>query len=223
MDMAVIDIAQEKLILDTQKAIYWPKNKSLFIADLHLGKINHFRKAGIALPPQAAEQNISNLASLIQKYDVQKVIFLGDLFHSYKNDEWNSFVHFLETYPQIEYILVQGNHDIFPSQEYEKAKLILVDELRIGPFLCTHYPLESIQDGEYNLCGHIHPGVVLRGKGKQRLKLPCFYFKKNQGILPAFGTFTGSSAINSNGASCIYAIAGEELMKIEIQNANIVQ
>jgi hypothetical protein len=35
--------------------------------------------------------------------------------------------------------------------------------------------------------------VKLSGLAKQSLRVECFYFNKNHGILPAYGSFTGTS------------------------------
>ena len=42
-----IEISGETMHLLWQKAIWLPHRKTLLAADLHFGKINHFRKAGI--------------------------------------------------------------------------------------------------------------------------------------------------------------------------------
>jgi metallophosphoesterase superfamily enzyme len=64
------------------------------------------------------------------------------------------------------------------------------------------------------LHGHIHPAVKLRGKGRQRLKLPCFFFAKDYGVMPSFGDFTGSFALSPTGSDQVYAIAENQVLKI---------
>ena len=48
--MMDIEILDEQFDLYPQKAIFWRTQHTLLLSDLHLGKINHFRKAGIPVP-----------------------------------------------------------------------------------------------------------------------------------------------------------------------------
>jgi metallophosphoesterase superfamily enzyme len=97
-------------------------------------------------------------------------------------------------------------------------------QLQLGPFLLTHHPLEesSEQPGAevtpkyYNLAGHLHPGVTLRGGGRQSVTLPCFYFGRNTGLLPAFGAFTGLARIKPRKEDKVYVIADEKIIPVEI-------
>ena len=56
-------------------------------------------------------------------------------------------------------------------------------------FAWCHVPQEV--PGCYAVAGHIHPGVRLNGRGRDSLRLPCFWFTKTHAVLPAFGDFTG--------------------------------
>lgn len=216
MQEVAIDIRGEELILDAQKTLFWPKMKGLLIADLHIGKINHFRKFGIPLPIEAISKNFEMLQEQIEKYSPEVVYFLGDLFHSRYNAEWDLLNNEMTKYSDINWVLIMGNHDILPPQVYENSPLTIVDsQLTLGPFMLTHHPMESIPAGAYNLCGHIHPGVRIHGKGRQSLRLPCFYFNNSQGILPAFGTFTGTSVIEISETAVIYGIAENTIIRIE--------
>jgi metallophosphoesterase superfamily enzyme len=60
-----IDLCGEVLELMPQKAIYWKRERALLIADLHLGKVNHFRKSGIPVPSKANEKNLELMIDLI--------------------------------------------------------------------------------------------------------------------------------------------------------------
>src|SRR3954467_5240451 len=71
-----------------QKAIYLPSEKILLIADLHLGKVNHYRKAGYPVPTRANDENTTVLIDLLNFYKPERILFLGDLFHSHYNEEW---------------------------------------------------------------------------------------------------------------------------------------
>lgn len=183
-----INLEGEQFLLLKERAAIWEEQSALLIADLHIGKVSHFRKNGISVPSMAEKNNLWRLADIMLIHKPKKVIFLGDLFHSQLNTSWESFVDFMQAFPNTEYILVKGNHDILPDKTFADAGLKVVEQLKMGPFLFTHDATES---DLYNIHGHIHPGVHLRGSGRQRLRLPCFYFGESTGIFPSFGDFTG--------------------------------
>jgi len=206
-----IEIQHEKLYLLPEKAIYWAAKKLLLIADLHLGKAAHFRKNGMAVPPQTANRNWKKLHQLFRLHQPQRVCFLGDLFHSTENKEWTVFGELTQSYPDIQFELVMGNHDILEASAYEALGFEVYQESRIeGPFILTHEPLE--EPALYNLCGHIHPGVKLSGKGRQSHKAACFYFGEKQAILPAFGSFTGLAKIPVREQDQIFVIVEDQVI-----------
>src|SRR3982074_1557313 len=45
-----IELAGEEIILLPERAIYWPRAETLFVADTHWGKDATFRAAAIAVP-----------------------------------------------------------------------------------------------------------------------------------------------------------------------------
>src|SRR3954469_23233953 len=102
-----------------EKALFRDSNKTLIIADLHLGKVQHFRKNGIYLPPQSALKDYERLKNLIRSFHPKRIILLGDLFHSAYNHEWRLFCDFVNAYRSIEFVLVLGNHDILEEAHYK--------------------------------------------------------------------------------------------------------
>jgi uncharacterized protein len=74
--------------------------------------------------------------------------------------------------------------------------------------------------GHYNLAGHIHPGVSLRGKGRQSLTLPCFYFGRHQALLPAFGVFTGLARIKPVKEDKVFVIVEDKIMDLSDRSFN---
>lgn len=208
-------LANQDLRLFSEKALWWESRNILLISDMHLGKINHFRKAGIPVPHSPNDENIARLISLLQKVQPDRVLFTGDLFHSYYNTEWEVFGQVLKYFPSISFELIVGNHDIMSDYQYLKHKLQIHREpLIIDQFIFSHEPLEEIPRGAYNFAGHIHPGVVMRGLGRQRVKLPCFYFGAHQGLLPAFGAFTGLCKIKPQSEDKVYVILEDKVLKV---------
>lgn len=204
-------ISGETLHLLSEKAILW--QNILLVSDVHLGKVNHFRKNGLAIPIKAGQDNYVRLAALIRNYKPERVLFLGDLFHSSINQDWDRFTSFLSTFPGVSFELILGNHDIIDLKVFQKhLDAVYLESLIIDPFILTHHPQHHAS--YYNLCGHIHPSFKLTGRGRQSMRLPCFHFSDSCGILPAFGTFTGTHTIQPSETDKIFLIANKELVKI---------
>jgi len=209
-----VKILDETLELLPQKAIYWRKKNILFLADLHLGKVNHFRKSGIPVPSKANDQNIELLIDLLRLTKPERVICLGDLFHSHYNPEWEVFGEVVKHFRNISFELVLGNHDIMSDIQYSRKGIMLHDTLSLDPFVFTHHPMSEIEKQCYNIAGHIHPGVILRGKGKQSVTLPCFYFGECSGLLPAFGMFTGLAKILPKKQDKVFVIVDGKIVDV---------
>jgi DNA ligase-associated metallophosphoesterase len=221
-----IEISGERAKLLWQKAIWLPHYKTLLVADLHIGKINHFRKAGIPVPPKANDRNTETLIDLLNETKADRVIFLGDLFHSYYNEEWAVLGQVLRHFSTCSFELVRGNHDIMSQLQYQRHRIVVhEDRLQLGGLHLTHQPIlgqgeesnrKTVPGGltGYNLAGHIHPGVRLTGRGRQAMTLPCFYFGKDAGILPAFGSFTGLAILKPKIADRIFVIADNKIQQV---------
>jgi metallophosphoesterase superfamily enzyme len=109
--------------------------------------------------------------------------------------------------------LVRGNHDYWAGDPPAEWDIICVNEpLLEPPFVFCHYPQEA--DEGYTLAGHLHPAVVLTGSGKQRERLPCFFFGLQGGMLPAFGSFTGAAIVHPQAGDKVYVIAENEVIRV---------
>ena len=214
-ELTKVTVAGATLLLHPFKAAYWPAQEVLFLADLHLGKAAHFRREGLPVPIHVSHTNWDRLISLLLDLRPRRVLFLGDLFHSDYNQEWEEFCQLMEQFSLVRFELILGNHDILPEGYYRQANLeVYPDGLQLPPFLLTHHPLEVVPPPFYNLAGHIHPCVHLQGNGKQRARLTCFYFGKNQGVLPAFGAFTGMGKVRPEAGDQVFVIAGDEVLEV---------
>ena len=60
----------------------------------------------------------------------------------------------------------------------------------------------------------MHPGLVLSGRGADRLRLPCFHFGPQVGLLPAFGPFTGLHVLPGDPAVQRYAVAEDRVLAV---------
>ncbi|MCF6131034.1 ligase-associated DNA damage response endonuclease PdeM [Flavobacterium wongokense] len=206
-----IEIRNNNFILHSSGAVFWKEQKILLISDVHLGKIAHFRKHGLAIPGNAIAENFNRLDEVVALQKPEKIIFLGDLFHSKINNEWNLFAYWVNKI-QTEIVLVEGNHDIIEQQNYSDLNIEIHKELILDDFLLTHHPVEN--EWFFNFCGHVHPGIKLKDVGRQSLKLACFFHKEKQMILPAFGEFTGKYFMRPYENDKVYAIANNEVIRV---------
>ena len=206
-----IEIRNNKFTLHPSGSVFWKDQNILLISDVHLGKIAHFRKNGLAIPESAILENFVRLDEVAALFNPKRIIFLGDLFHSQINNEWHFFADWVNSI-DAEIILVEGNHDIISKQHYSDLNIVIHPKLVIDDFLLTHHPTESEEC--FNFCGHIHPGIKLKDLGRQSLKLACFFNKENQMILPAFGEFTGNYFLRPKQNVSVYAIANDKIIKV---------
>ena len=206
--------------LSANRCLYWEEEKTLILADLHFGKTGHFRKAGIAIPQTIYKEDLQRLVASIQHFQPKQLIIAGDLFHSRENKELDWFKRWRNDFPNTSFQLVKGNHDIFYDDWYYDAGLIVHDEeLSLNGFLFRHDPFQqpvpANGDPAYFFCGHLHPGISIRGMARQSLHFPCFYFTETHCVLPAFSHFTGTYSIAPKKGDAVFAIVKESVIKIE--------
>ena len=183
-------IRNERLIFSNQRAVFWEREKTLILSDLHVGKSAHFRKSGIAVSSQILLDDLEVLENVISYFNAEKILIVGDLFHAGHNSDLEIFCDWRNRFPGLKIVLIKGNHDRIQQKFYNDFCIDVIENaLEIAPFTFVHEPQNSGEN--FTICGHIHPGVIFKGKARQAIKLPCFAISENQLILPAFSKFTG--------------------------------
>lgn len=183
-----ITFAHRSWWLLPEKVLFDVRSKTLVVSDVHLGKAPYFQQSGLAVPAQMGAEDLTLVANLCAQLQPAQLVFLGDLFHATKNSDWEVLRHFCLMLPDLPKVLVRGNHDAFAADAYQKIGLEVVDQISLGEAVLMH---ESLGVQPFEVAGHVHPGIVLQGKGRQRLRLPCFAMGPQTLLLPAFGKFTG--------------------------------
>ena len=188
------------LTLLPDKAIYWPSQKVLFIADPHFGKAATFRKSGIPIPEQGTRDDCVRLSKLIEKTRADSLVILGDFFHARlgKTQEIHDILlRWRESFSELNIHLIRGNHDLNSGDPWHDLQIKChQDPFKLFDLECRHIPISPSK--EPYLAGHIHPGFTLKGKGKNRLRAACFHVNHSHIVLPAFGSFTGLKNIKPN-------------------------
>lgn len=213
-----IGLAGERLVLLPERAIYWPARQALLVADVHLGKDSAFRTLGVPIGVDATQRTLDRLSALVTRFPARVLYILGDLWHARAGRTEQAVGDFLawrNRHAELEIVLIEGNHDRRSGCLPAEADTREVPEpFAVGPFALCHYPSVATE-GLYRLAGHLHPGSVLRGPGRQALRLPCFVFGPRGGILPAFGEFTGLATAPNEDADSVHVIAEDRVIRVK--------
>jgi uncharacterized protein len=208
---ATIEVGGARLQLLAGKAVWWPAERTLLLADAHLGKAVSYRRLGVPVPEATTAANLDALDALLAVHDAQRIVFLGDLLHSrFAHDPATlaAVAAWRAQRTQLELILVRGNHDDRAGDPPPSWGVQCVDEpftLPAAPQLALcHHP--HARHNAYVLAGHLHPCTTV-GRGIDRLRLPCFRFGAGIGVLPAFGAFTGMHPIDRVAGDRVFVVA----------------
>lgn len=175
-------------VADSSGALYWPAEKALLVADLHLEKGSAGAARGRMLPPYDTRETLTKLAEAIDRHAPEVVIALGDSLHDHaaaeriSTDDLRVLAILREN---RRWIWVTGNHDpnIAPALRGE-----VCDELMLAGITLRHAPREARITHE--IAGHLHPAARVSLYG-HTIRRPCFIGNGRRLVLPAFGAFTG--------------------------------
>jgi DNA ligase-associated metallophosphoesterase len=221
-----IYIASVRLVADCAGAIYWPEERALIVADLHLEKGSSYAARGVLLPPYDTAATLARLARLIARYTPTAVIALGDSFHDGEGPMRladTDRAALFELQRGRDWLWVAGNHDPDPSDQVGGS---YAATLAIGSLMFRHEPQPGEATGE--VAGHLHPMARVSGRGRT-VRRRCFASDRRRIVLPAFGAYAGGLNVRDRafaeifgtptftahmlGESRIYAFAATHCLK----------
>lgn len=169
-------------------ALFWPAEKALIVSDLHFEKGSSFAARGQMLPPYDTRETLRRLAVVLDTYNPETIISLGDSFHDAAACERMDAtdlqtLHILQE--DRDWIWITGNHDpkIAPSLAGHVLAALTVEGITL-----RHEP--SLGAVTHEIAGHLHPAARLVMHGTA-LRRPCFVGNGLRLVMPAFGAFTG--------------------------------
>jgi uncharacterized protein len=215
-DTLAATLAGERVVLYAQRALHWPRERTLFVADVHLGKAAAFRAGGVPVPRGATSGDLARLSALVARTEATRLVVLGDFLHAAAGRVAALdavFVAWRDAHRSLELTLVRGNHDARAGDPSPSWNVRVVDAPHdAAPFLCCHEPHDP--PAGYALCGHVHPGVRLADGRRDGVRLPCFLLGPRHALLPAFGRLTGLALLRpAPGETCV-AVAGTRLFPL---------
>jgi DNA ligase-associated metallophosphoesterase len=211
------------------RALWWPRRRTLCVADLHLGKAAAFRDAGVPVPESTTDATLARLSAIIERFAAARLVILGDLLHARTGhspavidavDTWR------ERHDTLDIFLVRGNHDARSGDPPESWRIRVCDEPCCDEgdaAVCfAHYPeaADRVGRGRHVLCGHVHPAVLLSSPGRD-LRAACFWLRRRVGILPAFGPFTGTHVVLPSRGDRVLAVGGGEIVDVTPKDSKL--
>lgn len=225
LDLELAGVATRLL---PHRAIWWPDEATLFVADLHLGKAETFRALGVPVPVGPTEATLRRLGALIDDCGARRLVVLGDLLHAWPAQA-PATISALRAWRServgLHCVLVRGNHDDHAGDPPAELGIEVVDApTALGPFALCHEPIDDAagpgfggawsSEHGYRLAGHLHPAVRLHGRSGDSARLPCFSVGLRQTVLPAFGDFTGSAIVSRGAPQRLFAIVGDRVFEV---------
>ncbi|MEM9015061.1 MAG: ligase-associated DNA damage response endonuclease PdeM [Pseudomonadota bacterium] len=187
MTNPVIRICDEAFTPDPLGGLFWAREKTLIVSDLHFEKGSSFAERGVLLPPYDTKTTIDRVRALMRRYAPGRVISLGDAFHDGRAEDRldaNDLQALADLVKSVEWIWIEGNHDPAPPKRLAARS---EKQLRIGEISFVHEPTANAR-GE--IAGHLHPCASIVHE-RRRLRRRCFAVGAEQIVMPALGAYTG--------------------------------
>ena len=183
-----IEWAGETLVLLPERALWWARRETLFIADPHFGKAATFRLAGVPVPELTHDDDLNRLEGLVNRLSLNRLVMLGDFFHARtgrSETTMSALAEWRRRHARLHILLVAGNHDRHAGGPPAEWEIDCVKEPHsFPPFNLSHHPIAIA--GGFVLAGHWHPSFRLNDVIGSGISRPCFYFTDNMAVLPAF-------------------------------------
>ncbi len=217
-DNQSIVFAGQRMTLLPEHAVWWPQQRRLLVADVHLGKDQLFRSRGIAIPSGALQTDLQRLQALLKHYPDSILTVLGDLVHARPDraEPWvSSFEQWLQDIGPQRLEVILGNHDRHMASMLDAWAIAHRPDQSLDGVALLHEPEP---DRQFQIAGHLHPGLRLKADG-QRLRLPVFWQQPGCLVLPAFGRFTGLADIQPGEHDHVFPVQAGKVFHLPARGA----
>jgi DNA ligase-associated metallophosphoesterase len=187
--MVPLSFAGEEFALVQDRALYWPRERALLVADLHLEKASFYARHGQMLPPYDSRETLERVAAAIRETGARRVFTLGDNFHDSAGParlEPHAAGMLDALTRATDWVWITGNHD---AAMEAIAGGTLAEELAVAGLILRHQAKAGETQPE--ISGHYHPRLQITVRDRA-IRRPCAVVSSaGRMILPAFGALTG--------------------------------
>jgi len=178
------------------KALWFPKQKILIMADLHIGYEETLNEQDILIPRIMFKEIKKEIKELL-KLKPNLIIVNGDLKHEFgqiSKQEWREVIEILDLLlKNSKVILIKGNHDTILEPIAKKRNLDIKDFYCFDSVCVLHghkiFLNKKIHDSKTIIIGHEHPAVSIREGIKSEI-YKCFlvgkWKRKTLIVMPSF-------------------------------------
>ncbi len=182
---------QKGLFITCDRSLWYEPEKTVIIADLHLGIESSLADQGTTVPRVQKELIIDGLSNIIDKYEPRTLVIAGDLKHEFGRNRKQEFREIYEVMDflreRTSLVVIRGNHDNFLKTITNSAGIPFYERsLTIGDMTVSHGHLPIDKKGIL-VIGHEHPSIRIRDEMSATFKSSCFlYHDTGIIVLPAF-------------------------------------
>lgn len=220
------------LVFDVRRAAWFPEERVLAVADLHLGYAWAHRLSGQLMPIPPTNDTLARIAALQRDYSPSEIVMVGDIVHramalSVLEEEIRELIEALSAASQLTFLA--GNHDRHLAKILQQWNLpmALAESRLVGRNLLVHGDKAvAAPPGQRLVMGHEHPAISIGDGVTTSHKCPCFLVSESVVVLPAFSCWAAGTnmrayelmsdvARNTRFTQAI-AICGDKLLPIAL-------
>ncbi|MHA1345794.1 MAG: metallophosphoesterase [Candidatus Heimdallarchaeaceae archaeon] len=213
MNISQYNISPNLKIIDSLPILFIKDEKTLVIADLHIGIEAIMSEDGTYLPHNQTQDLIELVSYYLKEIQPNELVLNGDVKHSFheptkiENRDVQKFLRAIS--PHVKKIsITQGNHDIFLNWVIKDIENVSFykNHYSKGKYFFTHgdkdLPEILPKETKYIIIGHEHPILEARINKLQKIRAPAFVvvpIKKKEItliVLPAFSAYSSGTPIN---------------------------
>jgi DNA ligase-associated metallophosphoesterase len=226
-----LEVAGETLELLPDRAVVWRARRTLVVADIHFGKDDVFRRAGLAIPEGVAAEDLGRLSRLLAATDSTRLLVLGDFVHGTVEDGDGfppRFAAWREAHRALAITVIAGNHDRHVRRSGDATRFDVdwqAGALHEGPFTFAHdldaprvatATADAAAPAGAVIAGHLHPVVRLAVPGGTAVRVPVFWRRPDALVLPAFGRMTGGQPVHPGAGDRLFAAGPERVRPLRL-------